>query len=68
MLSIRRILTFHLALNFFFLTLTLQLTNFQILQVLGRPDLEDDLLTADVEEEYDALNDETFGQAANGKL
>lgn len=36
------------------------------LQVLGRAGLDDDLLTADVEEEYDALNDETFNQAANG--
>ncbi len=36
--------------------------------MLGRAALDDDdLLTDDVEEEYDALNDETFNQAANGK-
>ncbi|GFU15463.1 protein PAT1 homolog 1 [Nephila pilipes] len=33
--------------------------------VLGRKRLEEEFLTADVEDEYDALNDETFGQAAN---
>ncbi|XP_035217353.1 protein PAT1 homolog 1-like [Stegodyphus dumicola] len=33
--------------------------------VLGRQVVQDVLLTGDVEEEYDALNDETFGQAAN---
>lgn len=33
-------------------------------EVLGRHGLEDEILT-DAEEEYDALNDETFGQAAN---
>ncbi|GFY64162.1 protein PAT1 homolog 1 [Trichonephila inaurata madagascariensis] len=33
--------------------------------VLGRKALDEDFFTADVEDEYDALNDETFGQAAN---
>ncbi|CAL1265978.1 unnamed protein product [Larinioides sclopetarius] len=32
--------------------------------VLGRKGLDDEFLTDDVEDEYDALNDETFGQAA----
>lgn len=33
--------------------------------VFGKKGLEDDFFTADVEDEYDALNDETFGHAAN---
>ncbi|GIY77920.1 protein PAT1 homolog 1 [Caerostris darwini] len=33
--------------------------------VLGRKAIGDEFLTADVEDEYDALNDETFGQANN---